>query len=761
VDEILSSTKYALSARKTWTRDELKTATNVRIVKTPAAAKEPTKNTSLSPSPEQLSREECLKMLESPAKKRYNFPSAEDCLRRLGSPAVDRAKKSMKRDGVQMGAKRSLGERNESSGHCRDGEAAQEGKTRSSPRLMSSPTKSDNVLKDENIGNAKEARANNKPKRSSPRIRKSPKELTPDHELDTPQTKNIEIAQTSSCAKQSAAEATSKLIEANNSCMQGEKTAWEVVQLFSPLLGYLEQNGKPKDEKIIMDGLADFIMSVKSVKQKILNRHTNGEDGDSNKLSIEERLLRLLQIQIWIRIMVWNFNRENGWGMLQRVSELNKSESQGKSKGKRKKGKKKPSDSVSPRNSFVKDIISLFELVPYVLPPLMEFSQWLKDTLTFGFQQSIPEFGRDIFDHFEVEYVVNAQEPKMANLDISKPSKVETKLYVASAGSALNSKATTNGSERQQAFFSSLACKPLNVNADGESATIGSDASIARSHCTSGSSKALSDKEADSTLFKISLSLTAAVPKRKENPFLKGSARGVYVGSHFSSKLSNITSLFREVKAPPKPKPVVTAKRKNPPETDVVTMTPAANRPWSAQNDNIAQAASEKLLLPAKVTALPRLDQYNTTQQPFNAPSETPRKRLKPAPSKPSWHSNTTQQAFNAPAETPRPQRRLPPAPSNPNPSWPNNVNLPSMNNFVAATPLQIIGETPSKTPRPTSRRLRPNALDGIFVRHSVEMTPQPQRGENPRYGQVQNDAGGGGLCFGLSPMPQQRKNQR
>jgi hypothetical protein len=60
---------------------------------------------------------------------------------------------------------------------------------------------------------------------------------------------------------------------------------------------------------------------------------------------------------------------------------------------------------------------------------------------------------------------------------------------------------------------------------------------------------------------------------------------------------------------------------------------------------------------------------------------------------------------------------------------------------IVGATPLQIIGETPhSKLPRNAARRLRPNSLDNVFVRHSLDMI----------------HGSSGGSCFGLSPMPQQ-----
>jgi hypothetical protein len=348
----------------------------------------------------------------------------------------------------------------------------------------------------------------------------------------------------------------------------------------------------------------------------------------------------------------------------------------------------------------------------------LEFSQWLKNILTFNFQQSIPEFGIDIMDHFEIEFVENIAESQSGDMmDSSKlrKSKVTscTEAQFSSLDTSLSRKAVENGSARQQAFFSSLARKPLSANADGESATIGSDASIARSHSTStGSTKTSvqSEKEADAALFKTSLSLTAAVPKRKQNPFLKDSARGVYVGSHFSSKLSNIATLFREV---PKPKPVVaTANKTNP----------------LLGNDNVTQLNSARMSSNEPESTLSSIiNKPSVARLSLDPSTETPRKRLK----------------------------------STPDSRW-SNINLPSVNNFVASTPLKVIGETPSKKPRHAARDYNA-ALDDIFARQSVEMTPQ-RNGINSRYGHMGSDSNvavGGNLCFGLSPMPQQRKGSK
>jgi hypothetical protein len=186
---------------------------------------------------------------------------------------------------------------------------------------------------------------------------------------------------------------------------------------------------------------------------------------------------------------------------------------------------------------------------------------------------------------------------------------------------------------------------------------------------------------------------------------------------------------------------VVTAKRKDPPEQKSRTSTIAT----SAASLTIPAATVPKT---TSVVAFIN-KKYNTSHQPFNLPSTTPRKRLKPAPDSrfrdinlPSVNKYVAATPLQIVGETPA-KFAFPAARRNTN--LPSHLSSANNNHMVGATPLQIIGETPAKQPRTAARKLKPNALDGVFVRHTVDMTPRPQHA-----------ASNGGLCFGLSPMPQQ-----
>ena len=711
VDEILSSAPYVFSARKS----------SRKRTKTGLSDSKNTLDKSVNQSQVKLS------LAESTTG--YNFPSSEECLRRLGSPVK----------GGKVGEIQDTNEPKETVARTKEG---------NKPKR---PAYSSNEQSDESVSK-----------------QVSPDELTLSN-MDA--SSSIEITAPTSTELQNppkkltAADAAANMLELYSACLEGKTTTWDAAQRFPPLLNYLDSKDS-QDGEIVREKLGQFIKSVESVKCEVMNRDSNnsGDDGEVQRLSREERLLNLLQIQIWIRIMIWNFSREDGWNILKQVMESDESDRSGKrqskSKGNRKKGKKPKEPQLSPSQSFVKDIIVLFELAPYVLPPSLEFSKWLKDTLTFEFQQSIPEFGMEILDHFEVEWVngfdpVEGGAAKTAQVELSSVGSKKSSMR-------LTSKSLVRGKSQQQAYFSSLARKPLNVNADGESATIGSDATIAsRSHRSTSTSSSKtttqSDREADKALFKKSMSLTAALPKRRENPFLQKSARGVYVGSHFSSKLSNISSLFHEVKAPQKPKPVViTAKRKNPSEQSIAPSKSAdapLNEPSKkVQPDNTSSSYNKTASALAFIN-----NKYNRTHQPFNFQSETPRKRLKPAPESRFANNYSLQANGRSVASTPlqitgeTPSK--PPAPRGTMRAPINHLSATTTaamnNNVVEATPLKIIGETPAKQPRVTSRRLRPNSLDGVFVRHSVDMTPRAQN--HPGYSNS--------LYFGLSPMPGQQNN--
>ena len=341
----------------------------------------------------------------------------------------------------------------------------------------------------------------------------------------------------------------------------------------------------------IQKELSKVIISVTMMKRKVMNRN-NGlvstginideeETAAQQTLKKEASILLMIQIQVWIRMMMWSLEGETGWTYLEEIVKLTEdqedtSSNDGKKRSKKqkkkkvKKGRRKEAkvleeakaDEQTPRQALVEHLTTLFELIPYVLPPSMDFSAFVKDTLTFGHRQNIPEYGAEVLDHFEIEIV----EPivlKRSGTDASQRSNRSEISYSPvkkatsnDVGSSPSREVAEKRAKRQQAYFASLMEEKssTSVNADDESATItGSISTVTSTSRGSKRSRGPDVEKDDAKLLKTSVSLTAALkPKGKENPFLKGSARGTYVGSHLSSKLSNISTLFREVTVPVK-----------------------------------------------------------------------------------------------------------------------------------------------------------------------------------------------------------------
>jgi len=177
----------------------------------------------------------------------------------------------------------------------------------------------------------------------------------------------------------------------------------------------------------------------------------------------------------------------------------------------------------------------------------MDFSFYVKDTLTFGYRQNIPEYGAEILDHFEIEIVepIVLTRSGTTDDDTTTTSRRSTRSEV-SHSPVKKKKAAANGgggggsspsrqiaerrAKRQQAYFASLmeekAATSTSINADDESATItGSISTVTSTSRGSKRSRGPDIEKDDTKLLKKSVSLTAAVkPKSKENPFLKGSA---------------------------------------------------------------------------------------------------------------------------------------------------------------------------------------------------------------------------------------------
>lgn len=374
---------------------------------------------------------------------------------------------------------------------------------------------------------------------------------------------------------------------------------WSIVQSFQSVL----QHQHPYDKTFlssntcqqIVNGLANVLKSVNSIKWMVINRNNNNSTPTPNKQTTvndsgedirvdddETRnnacLLQLILLQIWIRMILWNHAQDVGWEIIQRSIALTTDDDVAINKDdnkKRKKRRKIAVSSASGKEDLIDDIKLLTELVPYVIPVSMNLSQWLKYTLTFGFRQRIPEYGAILFDHFEIEFIDEPSSyvllnPTTTTNDIpAVPDKDhERHCNLLYACTSTNSESPTKQllakrHNRQRAYFASLVeeeeegkALSLNSNATNDNNvtnTIELQSTTSPPSTVTKSSTSVQDEpNIDKLLFKTSVSLTAkASSARTSNPFLKGSARGNYVGSHLGSKLSNITTLFREVKAAP------------------------------------------------------------------------------------------------------------------------------------------------------------------------------------------------------------------
>lgn len=418
--------------------------------------------------------------------------------------------------------------------------------------------------------------------------------------------------------------AISNLVSKYNDCIACRKeiSPFKVAQALPPILEFIDihdpKSMNSEDTAKAEQGLVQVFKSVDRVKWEVTNRHSHDE-GDQNK---EIGLLNTIQIQIWMRMTIWKLEQENGWEFFLKVvslaGEAVADNGTKRTTGKKKKRKKQKGgkEELSHRESFVKHVKMLAELAPYVLAPSMEFSLWLKDIMTFGFRESLPDFGAEIFEHFEIELAGpislkrHGTDQPSRSISHSPAAKQEIACNAPAIGDADRSptrQLLERRAKRQNAYYESLAEDKLETNsltADDETATLtgsmtcSTTGSMSTVTATSRTSKSSIREKDDTILFKTSVSLTSQTASQTKNPFLKDSARGAYVGSHLSSKLSNITTLFREVKAPPRPiaekmpskrPPAATKRKRGGPEQLMgssiqVSTTAATQRKSNARN---------------------------------------------------------------------------------------------------------------------------------------------------------------------------------
>ena len=489
----------------------------------------------------------------------------------------------------------------------------------------------------------------------------------------------------------------------------------------------------------------------------------------------EGRLLRSIQIQVWMRMMAWSLERDAGWELLGRAISLSDSKWReeaeavdgavdlttaaataaavaamaagiNKKRGRKSRKKKKKTNSnddrggrskeeeerkKTARDCLVEDVRVLTGLAPYVLPASLGFSSWLRHTLTFGHRQRVPDYGAELFEHFEIDVAETTAASMSSSSSSSSPSssrRADADAADAAAPSrppgisGTSNSASVAGNragaseddgparrlmgerhDRQRAYFASLAgggekatsSNDSSAAANDETATNAGSSSTATSNSKSSSSSSSARGKDDALLFKTPVSLTAAAGARTSNPFLGGSARGSYVGSHLGSKLSNITSLFREVRAAPPPPPA---------------------RPDPSAKARVAGRRGEGLP-PAKASAA------GAAASSSSATTMMARKKRKA-----DFDARARSSSLSPVKATPVKRRRPPFAPPRATSSGPMFA--------VAERPRRlppVIGESPAGRQPGTSARLRPRLRDcdhhprdaGSTI---VAETPQQQR---------------------------------
>ena len=93
---------------------------------------------------------------------------------------------------------------------------------------------------------------------------------------------------------------------------------------------------------------------------------------------------RIVQLQIWFRMILLLHGRGHGWALLVHVLE--------------------PHVNSEDMKAEVQQFAELYsEMAQCYIVPRTAFPHWLKKTMTFGFQHPVPDYFSDLFDHFEID----------------------------------------------------------------------------------------------------------------------------------------------------------------------------------------------------------------------------------------------------------------------------------------------------------------------------------------------------------------------
>ena len=135
-----------------------------------------------------------------------------------------------------------------------------------------------------------------------------------------------------------------------------------------------------KEYRKVVTGLGDVLDTDEDMMEDLI-RH------DLYDLAVVEhnRMVgRIVQLQIWFRMILLSHGRGHGWALLVHVLE--------------------PHVNSEDMKAEVQQFAELYsEMAKCYIVPRTAFPHWLEKTMTFGFQHPVPDYFSDLFVHFKID----------------------------------------------------------------------------------------------------------------------------------------------------------------------------------------------------------------------------------------------------------------------------------------------------------------------------------------------------------------------
>ena len=138
-----------------------------------------------------------------------------------------------------------------------------------------------------------------------------------------------------------------------------------------------------KEYRKVVTGLGDVLDTDEDMMEDII-RH---DLCDLGVVEHNRMVGRIVQLQIWFRMILLSHGRGHGWALLVHVLEHE--------------GADVNSEDMKAEVQQFAELYS--EMAKCYIVPRTAFPHWLEKTMTFGFQHPVPDYFSDLFVHFKID----------------------------------------------------------------------------------------------------------------------------------------------------------------------------------------------------------------------------------------------------------------------------------------------------------------------------------------------------------------------